>query len=194
MEDKRYCVYMHTNKINGKMYIGITGQKPRKRWKNGYGYDTGCYFRNAIDKYGWDNFEHTILMTHLLEEQAKIIEIELIHKYNTTNRDVGYNRTLGGDGNSGSFMTEETKEKLREFNLGKTLSEETKQKMSKSRMGDKNWKAKKVKQYTVDGKFIKLWDCISDAARELGIGYKAISKACCGKSNTSGGYKWILVN
>ena len=32
---------MHTNIINNKKYIGITHQKPERRWKNGKGYHNG---------------------------------------------------------------------------------------------------------------------------------------------------------
>ena len=46
-----------------KYYIGITSQAVNKRWKNGKGYKSSPYFYNAIQKYGWNNFEHNILFT-----------------------------------------------------------------------------------------------------------------------------------
>ena len=62
MNNKNYCVYQHTNKINGKIYIGITCQKPEKRWgSQGRKYEECPYFWKAIQKYGWENFEHKIL-------------------------------------------------------------------------------------------------------------------------------------
>lgn len=54
-EIKNYKVYIHTNIINGKIYVGITKQRPERRWKNGWGYydKTGrAYFWKAIQKYG----------------------------------------------------------------------------------------------------------------------------------------------
>ena len=35
-----WTVYAHVNKINGKIYIGITGKKPSKRWGR-----NGCLYR-----------------------------------------------------------------------------------------------------------------------------------------------------
>lgn len=69
--DKLFCLYVHENKINGKCYVGITSkQPPQKRWGlNGIGYK-GQYFYNAINKYGWDNFEHHILFSNLTVDEA----------------------------------------------------------------------------------------------------------------------------
>lgn len=45
-----YFVYKHTFP-NGKIYIGITDQKPERRWRNGIGYRRQPYVYNAIKKY-----------------------------------------------------------------------------------------------------------------------------------------------
>ena len=106
-----YTVYMHTTPSN-KKYIGITKQNPKDRWKNGKGYMHNKYFWNAIQKYGWNNIQHTILFNQLSKEEAKQIEIELIKKYNLTDRNNGYNITKGGDGLNGMIVSEETKIKM----------------------------------------------------------------------------------
>ena len=81
-----YTVYQHKNKINGKIYIGITMQKPEIRWgKNGNNYKSSPHFYSAIQKYGWDNFEHNILFTGLTKEEACLKEQELIQYFTATN-------------------------------------------------------------------------------------------------------------
>ena len=82
-----YTVYQHKNKINGKVYIGITSQKPEQRWRNGEGYKSSPHFYSAIQKYGWDNFEHNILFVELTKEQACLKEQELIKEFNSMNRE-----------------------------------------------------------------------------------------------------------
>ena len=98
MEQKRiYTIYEHKNKINGKCYIGVTKQKPiEKRWANGRGYINNKHFNDAIQKYGWDNFEHNIIMQIEDEEIAFEIEKYLIQKFDLTNPDKGYNLSEGG--------------------------------------------------------------------------------------------------
>ena len=59
-----YIIYKHTNKINGKSYIGQTIQKPSRRWRDGKHY-IDQIFGVAIKKYGWDNFEHIILTDNI---------------------------------------------------------------------------------------------------------------------------------
>lgn len=89
----------------------------------------------------------------------------------------------------GKHHTEETKEKLRK----RVVSEETKNKMRNNHAdvsGSKNPSAKKVKQYNLDGKFIKEYDYATLAAKELKLDLSSIIKCCKGKQKTCGGYKW----
>ena len=90
---KKYKVYKHTNKINGKVYIGITGQKPNVRWNNGTGY-RGTHFANAINKYGWENFTHEILEKGLSLKKAWAREKYYISKFDSFGN--GYNADEGG--------------------------------------------------------------------------------------------------
>jgi len=48
IEERNNCVYIHTNKTNGKVYIGITGRNPLERWNNGKGYKLNPYFGKLL--------------------------------------------------------------------------------------------------------------------------------------------------
>lgn len=89
MIDFKFCVYRHTNKINQKVYIGITSQDPNKRWNKGAGYINCTAFYRAIKKYGWNSFEHEILYKGLSNEEALSIETTLIKYYKE--RNLSYN-------------------------------------------------------------------------------------------------------
>lgn len=106
---KNYCIYMHKNKINGKIYIGQSCNL-NVRW-HPISYKDCSYFYNAIQKYGWDNFEHVILEDSLSIEEADQKEKYYIEKYNTLNRDYGYNLKSGG--NSGYVLSVETRQKIK---------------------------------------------------------------------------------
>jgi group I intron endonuclease len=129
---KKYTVYMHEHRETGKKYIGITGMKPEHRWNNGKGYSSG-YFRNAIDKHGWDAFRHEILYTRLTKEEACRLEQELIAKYRTNDPEYGYNCSVGGEMSALGChwaLGEDTKCKMR-----KPKSEEHKKHISEARKG-----------------------------------------------------------
>ena len=148
-----YCVYKHTFP-NGKVYIGITCQKPTIRWRNdGSGYKPvkGKVTKiwNAIQKYGWENVNHEILLDNLSKEEAEQKEIELIAFYNSTDDDYGYNISNGGNSPS---VTLEIREKISLSRTGKNYgyigeyapmygkhhSAEAKHKISKATTGENN--------------------------------------------------------
>lgn len=107
-----YVVYKHTTP-SGKVYIGITGKKPEKRWQSGSGYKQNKHFYRAIMKYGWDNIKHEIVEDGLTKEQACDLEIKLIAEYDSTNPDKGYNHSTGGECSAvGVHHSAETRRKL----------------------------------------------------------------------------------
>lgn len=101
-EERNYKIYLHINKINDKKYVGQTRQSVEHRWNNGYGYLNSPYFWNAIQKYGWDNFEHIVLMEGLTKTEADEKEIELIKNYKSHVSEHGYNISRGGSGLTGA--------------------------------------------------------------------------------------------
>lgn len=157
-----YSVYIHTNKMNGKKYVGITKQRPERRWQKGKGYD-GTYFGNAIAKYSWDGFTHEVIMSGLTKDEACDLEITLIKSLKTNNREYGYNVSEGG----------QTAENL------------------KSKYGLDHPNHKRVKMIDAEtGEVIKTFDSQTSASQILGISRKAITKACRGQIHTYRGYIW----
>ena len=91
-----FTLYVHIVP-NGKLYIGITCKPTLKRWgSKGQGYKTQQLFWRAIEKYGWDNIQHIILMENLSEEVACECEKYLITKYQSYDSAYGYNVSKGG--------------------------------------------------------------------------------------------------
>lgn len=101
----------------------------------------------------------------------------------------------------GKHHTEEAKQRMREALSGENStmhrygghSKETIQKIIESRKwyrGDKHQGSKKVNQYSIEGKFIKEWSCISEVNRETGINAGSICKSCKTKKHRAGGYLW----
>lgn len=95
-QQANYCVYRHTSPT-GKVYIGITQQKPADRWKGGLGYKQNAHFFRAIIKHGWDNFQHDVLCTGFDKDTAYEVERALISAYHSNDKAHGYNLTEGGE-------------------------------------------------------------------------------------------------
>lgn len=92
-----YKVYIWTNKINGKKYVGVTRSSMAKRaGQDGYHYKGSPRFYAAIQKYGFANFEVSIVKDGLTQEQAAKMESVLIKELNTMDPAVGYNLQEGG--------------------------------------------------------------------------------------------------
>lgn len=212
-----YTVYQHKNKINGKIYIGITMQKPEQRWRYGEGYKSSPHFYAAIQKYGWDNFEHNILFQNLTKEEACKKEQEFIAKFNSINREFGYNSTSGGEifvmneetkqkisqammGNKnglGHPCSEEKKRKISEAQKGRTLTEEHKQKLSEaakkrhtpcSEQAKKNIRKSSHKKPVYCEELDTIFESVQECSRQLGIPTTNISKLCGGRGKTLKGY------
>ena len=102
------CIYLITNPINGKVYVGQTIDYKRRMKNHG---DSGKkpkqYFSRAIHKHGWENFTKEILIDDVPEEDLDNLEINYIAFYDSFNREKGYNCTKGGGGASGFKCTEE---------------------------------------------------------------------------------------
>lgn len=214
---RNYKLYVHINKINNKRYYGITCQDVEKRWLNGKGYTRNIHFNRSIEKYGWNNFIHEVLFEELTEEEAKLLEQMYIALYDTTNREKGYNVTLGGESASGYHHTEEFKQRQSERysgegnpNYGKHMSEESKRKISEANKGhgnygNTNWlgkyhseetknkmseKAKKKKVRCIETG--EVFDSITLASKFIDRDQGSLSKAIK-KGYKCGGYHWELV-
>ena len=192
-----YTVYMHINKLNQKKYIGITKNDVYKRWRNGLNYKSCIALNNAIQKYGWDNFEHIIVKKELSKEDAEELEIELIRNYDSANSKYGYNIQYGG--NSIGKHSEETKKKISDsesgenhWNYGKHFSVSSKEKMSASKkgyIGEKHNRSKKVICNETGITYINF----REAEERTGIISTSISKCCSSKLKKAGGYTWTII-
>ena len=185
-----FCVYMHINKANGKRYVGITSCNPLIRWRNGEGYKKNKHFNDAINKYGWNSFDHIILYSELNRDEACEIEQHLIKKYKTQDKRYGYNIASGGQYFKHS---EESKALMSIRRKGKGKVKKTPEQISHMKANHSGG-AEKVAVFCIETQ--QKYTSINDAARATGINKKQIS-GCCRKRphyNTAGGFHWEYVS
>lgn len=165
-----YTVYKHTNKINGKCYIGQTMQTDlTRRWTGGNGYRETPHFHRAIKKYGWSGFTHEILETGLTKEEADEREIYYIKLYRSNDQNLGYNIREGG------------------HNCG-TLSPEGREKIVRCSSGANAPVAKAIDIYDLTGKLVKTTGTLKEASAFLGTSCGAVTSHCKKNTGTLKGY------
>lgn len=209
MNEKCYCVYMHISP-SGKRYIGITGQTPKQRWKNGYGYNENSHIKNAINKYGWDNFDHDILFSNLSKEDACRLEMICIKLFRSNERKYGYNKSVGGEFSSlGIVKTQEEKlemsrrtkkywdenpdkAKERSIEYAKRCAENEELRKYLSEIASKA--AEKTKKQVYCYETDSVYSCAKEAGEQLGIKTIEHIRACCtGGRKSAGGYHFCHI-
>lgn len=213
-------VYLVTNTLNGKKYVGKTTRTLALRWSehvyhalNG---DCGMPLYSAIRKYGPEAFQQNVLQECESPGELNEVETAWIEKLGTFQ--AGYNATLGGDGPSGYHHSEETRRKMSESRLGKKLgpmsaarrqrmldrhfkhSEESRVKMSQALVGRKHTvearkkisesQYKRVAQLDTCGCVSVVYDSVVEAERVTGIKRQGISRSCRFPTRTAGGFHW----
>lgn len=183
-------IYLTTNKINGKKYLGKDVQNNPKYL------GSGLDLKKAIEKYGVENFEKTILEICNNKEELWKREEYWLNFYDAKNNKTFYNRTnkaFGAwEGKKHTPITEKTRQKMSMAHKDIPLSTEHKKSISEAMMGHsktEEWKknlsksstesfGRKVLQKDLEGNIIKEWNSGKQASQELNLNYTAINNCC----------------
>ena len=164
-------LYVITNSVNGKQYVGIA-QDYKRRWREHVTGHGSKLVYQAIQKYGIDNLEFTVVCKGT-EGYAKRMEVRAI-KLLGTKAHSGYNLTDGGEGSTGWKASDETRKRMRDSHVGKTYgphSDATKQKLREIRKKYQRGKHPRASVITIDGvKYL----CLRDAAEDIGMPYSTL--------------------
>ena len=196
---------------SGKVYIGLaTDLKRRKKefLTNPFNYVYTTYdsaIDNARRKYSDFSLWKYEVLAECEKEQLENLEVKFIKQYDSTNKNKGYNLTIGGDGVKGvAWGTEKQIESAKNKDIkgeknpmfGHHHTQEVKETISKANRGRKKTKeqllkiSKPVSQYTKDGVFIKQWDSATEAAKFYGVDKSCIGRVCMGKKKSSCDFVW----
>jgi len=131
MRKNKMIIYLTTNLVNGKKYVG------QSNFVNGGYFGSGVLVTKAIKKYGKNNFKKETLIECSSQEELDEQEIFWIQVLNTL-QPYGYNISVGGtSGPLGMIHSEKTKKKIRIKSLGRKCTKSAKIKISKANIGRK---------------------------------------------------------
>ena len=148
-------IYMYQNKINKHCYIGQSIDIQKRRWDHQSDYKCeksssyNCQFYQALRKYGFENFEFSIL-EECLKEELDDKEIFYIKKYDSFKN--GYNATEGGLNLSSNLNNPEHIEKSKKI-LEKINKKQKNEKHPRAKLTNeevKNIRIKYLKGYSLD--------------------------------------------
>lgn len=134
-------IYVITNLLNGKQYVGQTHHTIQKRWKRHCWECTNSNMpiTQAIKKYGKENFKIELLEECVSQEDMNDREIYWAKHLNTFSPN-GYNLKAG---KANGIVSDEVRIKIGEANRGKKRSVETIRRLSVSHFGQK-WSEKQI--------------------------------------------------
>lgn len=137
-------VYLVTNKVNGKCYVGQhSGNDLQRYWnhcvqkvfRDKHGRNRLLY--RALRKYGAENFTTQPLVIVDSKWEMDKYEIGMISAWDLCNPEKGYNLAAGGLGTLGFKFSKEALKRLSEAHIGLKQSEETKEKRARKIRGIK---------------------------------------------------------
>lgn len=204
-------IYKITNKLNNKVYIGQTRYFIQHRWEqhvysslsNPNNCEYNFLLHKAIRKYGKENFLIEQIECIINEEETNLKERYWIKYYNSCvlNDGYGYNMTYGGEGspkinsekvidlwNKGLGSVAISKElHAHKISIQKILN--TYLNYSKQEDFSRNTGVT-VYQYDSNGKLLKQYSSIADAARAVKVDSSVISKCCNKQKKSCRGFFW----
>lgn len=194
MIDRCFYVYVHKRATDGSVFYIGKGKGARDKSRSG----RSKHWRNIVQKNGY-SIER--IFQNLTEDEAYLLEIKAISEYRGKDERICNVANGGNGGLSGTVLTDDHKEKLRNAKLGKQQMKDHAIKSAKAKIGKKqpieavNYVIglKKKKVINSDG---EIFESASHAARvmseSLGIYVSQgnISMCAIGKRKNAYGKTW----
>ena len=194
------CIYLWTNLVNGKKYVGQTMcfYRRMKNYRHTY---PNAYMERAVNKHGLDNFDITILERDVPLDKLDEREQYWLDYYQSYDLDKGYNICKVAGTTKGVTHTEEwcqehsdyMKEKWKDAEYRKfwqeRMSGENNYFYGKRFSGDKNGHAKAVRCVELN----KIYTTVQEASKCSGTSRQNISHVLNGRQETAGGYHWEYI-
>lgn len=175
-------IYKITNILTGQVYIGQSVNIERRISQHKYllkeNKAHNKHLQSSFNKYGTDCFEYEIVC-ECEEELLNKLETKYILKFETIDKNKGFNKNCGGDSKR---PTEEWKLNMSKKMKGRIISKETRRKLSISRTG---YKATKELKKKLSECFKKSWEFDDDRKRKYSEMFTGQGNSFYGKKHNN---------